>query len=188
MTPTAEALRRQALRQARTRALAGRVRAAQRETPSSSFLICTCGSDRYGLPLAQVAQVLGQRPITPVPGAPAAVLGAIARSGRVLSVLALARALGRDGTAVPEAGHLVILRGTPVALAVDRVDGVLAVAGADPEGGISREELVDPAAAGLSGETVSGYAPARAGTGQESSRESGFVVVDLPRLLRRYLS
>lgn len=188
MTPAAETLRRQALRQARTRALAGRVKAAQRETPSSAFLICTCGGDRYGLPLVEVSQVLSGRAITPVPGAPAAILGAIALSGRVVSVLALARALGRSGAAAPEDGHLVILRGTPVALAVDRVEGVLAVADADPEGRTSRDGLVDPATAGLSSETVSGYAPARAGAGQGASRDLGFVVVDLPRLLRRYLS
>jgi purine-binding chemotaxis protein CheW len=200
VTPAAETLRRQALRQARTRALAGRVRAARHETPTSSFLICTCGGDRYGLHLPQVAQVLSGRAITPVPGAPAAILGAIALSGRVLSVLALARALGRHGAAVAETGHLVILRAAAIALAVDRVEGVLAVADADPDGRAPREGLVDPVAAGLSGGMVSGYAPARAGaareseqessreSGRESNPESGFVVVDLPRLLRRYLS
>ena len=192
MNPAAETLRRQALRRARTRALAERVRTVERETPSSSFLICTCGGDRYGLPLSQVAQVISARPITSVPGAPAAILGAIALSGRVLSVLALARALGRGGAVIPEGGHLVILRAAALALAVDRVEGVLAVADADPADRASPEGLVDPATAGLSGETVSGYAPAGAVAGRESKREpsqqSGFVVVDLPRLLRRYLS
>jgi purine-binding chemotaxis protein CheW len=184
MTPAAETLRRQALRRARTRALAGRVGTVKRAAPARSFLVCTCGGDRYGLPLSQVAQVLSGRAITPVPGAPPAILGAIALAGRVVSVLALASALGRGGAAPSEGGHLVILRGAAVALAVDRVDEVLAVAGADPDGTASGDGLLDPAAAGLSTEVVSGYAPAKAG----ADSEPGFVAVDLPRLLRRYLS
>jgi purine-binding chemotaxis protein CheW len=183
MTPTAESLRRQALRQARTRALAGRARAATRQTPMRPFLVCTCGGDRYGLPLSQVSQVLPGRPITAVPGAPAAVLGAIAVSGRVLSVLALARALGRSSVTDSGAGHLVILRGSAVALAVDRVEGLASVAVSDPDRPASGDNFLDPAAAGLSTEAVSGYAPARAGAGDEP----GFVAVDLPCLLRRYL-
>ena len=184
MNPAAEAVRRKALRQDRTRALAAREEASKRQAPLRSFLVCACGEDRYGLALAQVAQVLSARPITAVPGAPAALLGVVALSGRVLSVLGLARALGRGGATEPGTGHLVVLRGSAVALAVDRVEGVAAIAIADPDRPAAGDALLDPAVAGLGTEAVSGYAPAKAGAGDGP----GFVAVDLPRLLRRYLS
>ncbi|KQP08729.1 hypothetical protein ASF28_20425 [Methylobacterium sp. Leaf99] len=186
MNRAAETVRRRALRAARTLALAGRDGGVQRQAPLRPFLVCTCGADRYGLPLAQVAQVLAARPVTAVPGAPAALLGVIALSGRVVSLLGLARALGRADAVQSGAGHVVVLRGgaATVALAVDRVEGVVAVAFADPDGPASGAGLLAPAAAGLGAEAVSGYAPAQAGAGDGP----GFVVVDLPRLLRRYLS
>jgi purine-binding chemotaxis protein CheW len=166
------------LRQARTRALARRGRGVAALTATRAYLVCVCGPDRFGLPLGHVAQVLPTRPVTPLPGAPPAVLGLIALSGRVVSLLALGRALGRPAEPSDEAGHVVVVRGAtvPVALAVDRVLGVAEIA----------DEALDSAYAetGLSAEAVSGYAPAGAGQGAET----GFVVLDLPRLMRRYLS
>ncbi|KQP29008.1 chemotaxis protein CheW [Methylobacterium sp. Leaf100] len=184
MNGAAEAARRRALREARTRALAGRDRAAGQRVTLRSFLVCACGEDRYGLPLAQVAQVLPARPVTAVPDAPDALLGVVALSGRVVSLLGLARALGRPGAAEPGAGHIVVLRGgaAAVALAVDRVEGVVAIAPSDPDLPNATESLLDPAVAGLGPGAVSGYAPAGTHGGD------GFVAVDLPRLLRRYLS
>jgi len=184
MNAAAEAARRRALRAARTRALAGRDRAARRQVALRPFLVCVCGEDRYGLPLAQVAQVLPARPVTAVPGAPDALLGVIALSGRVVSLLGLARALGRPGAPEPGAGHIVVLRGgaAAVALAVDRVEGVAAIAVPDPDLPAAPESLLDPAVAGLGAGAVSGYAPAR------TNADDGFVAIDLPRLLRRYLS
>ena len=85
-----------------------------------------------------------------------------------------ARALGRpepDG----EAGHLVVLRGSatpqPLALAVDRV---LGIAPATTDSGAADPE-------GLGNAAASGYAP-----GADADRPD-FVIVDLPRLLRRAL-
>ena len=63
----------------------------------------------------------------------------------------------------------------PVALAVDRVIGVAEIAAdgaGTPEG--------DPSPDGMGGAAVSGYAPAE-------SEGGDFVVLDLPRLLRRAL-
>lgn len=164
----------------RTAALAQRrVFSAGPET-GIDHLVCACGAERYGLPLAAVAHVLPMRPCTPMPGAVPALLGLIALSGRIVGVLGLARALGRPESP-PEGerggGHLVVLRGgqaQPVALAVDRVLGI-ATASVD-----STAEDADPA--GLGNAAASGYAPASAGDGRPD-----FVVVDLPRLLRRVL-
>lgn len=173
----------QDLRAERAAALARRTLASAGPEAGIDHLVCACGSERYGLPLAAVAQVLPMRPCTPMPGAVPALLGLIALSGRIVGVLGLARALGRP-EAPPEGerggGHLVVLRGgptQPVALAVDRVLGIAAAPGASAAG---PAEDADPA--GLGNAAASGYAPASAGDGRPD-----FVVVDLPRLLRRVL-
>ncbi|MCJ2068984.1 chemotaxis protein CheW [Methylobacterium sp. J-030] len=163
------------LRAERTAALARRDVGASASEAGLDHLVCACGSERYGLPLTAVAQVLPMRPLTPMPGAVPALIGLIALSGRIVGVVGLARALGRPEPA-GETGHLVVLRGSAapqsLALAVDRVLGIAPAAtasgAADPEG--------------LGNAVTSGYAPAAAGADRPD-----FVIVDLPRLLRRAL-
>ncbi len=170
------AARARALRAERTAALARRG-AARATRPATSYLVCACGAERYGLPLPAAAQVLSMRPCTPVPGAVPALIGLAALSGRMVGVLGLARALGRAAADPGSDGHLVALKGSaqPVALAVDRVLGVARVddAGIEPPS----------AAGGMGGEAVSGYCPA----GTEGADLGDFVVLDLARLLRRAL-
>ncbi|MEL6059655.1 chemotaxis protein CheW [Methylobacterium sp. DCY52] len=163
------------LRAERAAALARRGVAVAEADAGLDHLVCACGSERYGLPLTAVAQVLPMRPPTPMPGAVPALIGLIALSGRIVGVLGLARALGRPDPA-GEAAHLVVLRGSatpqPLALAVNRVLGIAPAAtasgSADPDG--------------LGNAAASGYAPGAAGAGRPD-----FVTVDLPRLLRRAL-
>ncbi|MCJ2088904.1 chemotaxis protein CheW [Methylobacterium sp. E-005] len=163
------------LRAERAAALARRGLAVSASEAGLDHLVCACGSERYGLPLTAVAQVLPMRPLTPMPGAVPALIGLIALSGRIVGVLGLARALGRPEPE-GEAAHLVVLRGAvtpqPLALAVNRVLGiapaVIAAGSADPEG--------------LGNAAASGYAPAVAGADRPD-----FVIVDLPRFLRRAL-
>ena len=130
------------------------------------FLVCACGPERYGVPLAAAAQVLPMRPCTPVPGAAPALIGLAALSGRLVGVVGLARALGRAGAPAEGTGHLVVLRGpAPLALAVDRVLGIARGAGpGHPNAGLGRE-------------AASGYVAAIDGS-------PDFVALDLPRLLR----
>jgi purine-binding chemotaxis protein CheW len=172
------------LRAARAAALARRGGGAARFDAGVDHLVCECNAERFGLPMAAVAQVLPMRPCTPVPGAVPALVGLAALSGRIVGVLSLARALGRpdpasetDGTA----GHLVVLRGgqsssRPLALAVDRVLGIARVADppAAPQDGADR--------GGLGNGATSGYAP-----GAMEHGRPDFVVIDLPRLLHRVL-
>ncbi|MHB2208839.1 chemotaxis protein CheW [Methylobacterium sp. CM6257] len=171
------------LRAARTAALARRGGAAVESDAGLDHLVCACGGERYGVPLSAVAQVLPMRPCTPMPGAVPALLGLIALSGQIVGVLSLARALGRPEPAPDTeaaAGHLVVLRGAqphPVALAVDRVLGITRTAGSTVA---MLPGAADPH--GLGNEAASGYAPASAGDGGPD-----FVVIDLPRLLRRAL-
>ncbi|KAB1071542.1 chemotaxis protein CheW [Methylobacterium planeticum] len=209
-----EAERARTLRAARTAALArrGSERAGGAGVEAApGILVCTGGGERYGLPMAAVARVLPARPCTPIPGAPPALLGIVALSGGIVSVIGLARALGRGPARDPardpggeraEEGHLVVLRGgaAPLALAVDRVLGVARLDGgsADPAArdtasdaarDAARDTARDAAASalgafgGLGSEAVSGYGPAERG----AAGLGDFVVIDLPRLLRRYL-
>ncbi|KST59537.1 chemotaxis protein CheW [Methylobacterium sp. GXS13] len=170
------------LKAERAAALARRQAAAVGAVDGIDHLVCACGTERYGIPLAAVAQVLPMRPSTPMPGAVPALLGLIALSGRIVGVLGLARTLGRPEPPDAElgAGHLVVLRAAqaqPVALAVDRVLGIAAAPGPSAAGATAE---ADPA--GLGNAAASGYAPASARDGRPD-----FVVVDLPRLLRRVL-
>ena len=187
----------QDLRAERAAALARRGGAAARSDTGIDHLVCVCRDERFGLPVAAVAQVLPMRPCTPVPGAVPALIGLVALSGRIVGVLSLARALGRpDAEADP--GNLIVLRGAalqahapdrsqgqphasahlparPLAFAVDRVLGIVRadIRPAD-QGGADRE--------GLGNAAASGYAPGTAGDGRPD-----FVAIDLPRLLRRAL-
>lgn len=171
--------RARALRAARTEALARRGLGRAEVAARRAYLVCACGAERYGLPLEEAAGVLPMRPCTPVPGAVPALLGLAAVSGRIVSVLDLARALGRPGPGAAPSGHLVALRAgaVPVALAVDRVIGVSEI-----DADLARPEAdpSHPSSGGMGGAAVSGYAPAESAGGD-------FVVLDLPRLLRRAL-
>ncbi|MEE7506574.1 chemotaxis protein CheW [Methylobacterium mesophilicum] len=167
------------LRAQRAAALARRGGVAVATDSGVDHLVCACGGERYGVPLAAVAQVLPSRPTTPMPGAVPALDGLIALSGRIVGVLSLARALGRPDSGAEAAGHLIVLRGVqaqPLALAVDRVLGIARA------GGAAAAEAVDPD--GLGNEAASVYAPA---SGAAGDGRPDFVVVDLPRLLRRAL-
>lgn len=180
------------LRAERAAALARRGAAAGESETGVDHLVCACGSERYGLPVTAVAQILPMRPCTPMPGAVPALIGLVALSGRIVGVLSLARALGRpDAAPDPEAdgGHLVVLRSAlshaqpqhqgliqPLAFAVDRVLGIVRAAGSSA----ASSGIADPD--GLGNEAASGYAP-----GATSDGRPDFVVIDLPRLLRRVL-
>ncbi|GJE14628.1 MULTISPECIES: chemotaxis protein CheW [Methylobacterium] len=185
------------LRVERAAALARRGGGTARAASGVDHLVCLCKDERYGLPMSVVAQVLPMRPCTPVPGAVPALIGLVALSGRIVGVLSLARALGRpDAATGPDgaSGHLVVLRGAqphlqsrtqppptgpaaarPIALAVDRVLGIVrAEVRSSDQDGADRD--------GLGNAAASGYAPGAADDGRPD-----FVVIDLPRLLRRVL-
>src|SRR3954447_24258679 len=87
------------LRSERAAALARRGTAAGESETGVDHLVCACGSERYGLPVTAVGQILPMRPCTPMPGAVPALIGLVALSGRIVGVLSLARALGRPDAA-----------------------------------------------------------------------------------------
>ncbi|GAB6843128.1 purine-binding chemotaxis protein CheW [Methylorubrum rhodinum] len=164
-----------ALLESRAAALAARSADRARAVETTGYLVCACGPERYGLPLASIAGVMPERPCTALPGAPPALRGICAMAGTIVSVLDLSACLGLAMGSGE--GHLVRLRGQEVAVALG-VDRVL---------GIARIEAVpaDPAEV-LGGEPLLGYVPPA--SDRTGDVRDGFTILDLPALLARFLT
>lgn len=82
---------------------------------------------RYGLPLDCVERIVRAVEVTPLPGAPDVVLGAICVAGHVLPVLNMRRRLGLPERELCQADHFLIGRTAArrVVLAIDEVDSVI---------------------------------------------------------------
>lgn len=184
-----------ALLEARSQALARRGRSQVSTGVRRPFLLCRAGGQPIALPLSETGGVIADTPSTPVPAAPPAMLGIIALSGVIVTVLDLARAVGLEGEVEgKEQRHLVRLRGrnAAVALSVQRALGVCLIETArieQREGGLRLDgiagEPASPHAVIFGHEAVSGYAPR--GSGAPVGIEDGFCIVDPARLLRRYI-
>jgi purine-binding chemotaxis protein CheW len=94
----------------------------------SPLLVAIGAVARYGLDLAHVSRVLPLAVLTPVPGAPASLLGLMAVDGRVVRLFDPDRLCGATVAAPGPGGLAVLLRiGTPaLALRFHGVDGVAA--------------------------------------------------------------
>jgi purine-binding chemotaxis protein CheW len=99
----------------------------------------------YALPARQVAEVVRLRLLARVPQAPKSLLGLANLRGAVIPVAGMRALLGRTEIASTATSRLIVLDGaTPVALAVDEVAALVAVAQSE----ISREDVDLSAAAG----------------------------------------
>lgn len=93
---------------------------------SDACIVALCGSEIYGVALADAVEILDTQPCAAMPGAPAFVEGLALVRGEPLLVLALAGLLGRP-VARPLRNVIVIESGGDrYGLAVDRVEGILA--------------------------------------------------------------
>lgn len=93
------------------------------------FLTFTVDRQTFGVPLAAVDDVLDERPLTPVPLAPAEVAGSLNLRGRIITAIDVRRRLGMAATA-PGAAHMSIVTehdGELFNLIVDAVGEVIAV-------------------------------------------------------------
>jgi purine-binding chemotaxis protein CheW len=89
---------------------------------SLEVVVFEVGGQRYGLPAADVQELLRAVAVVPLPRAPAVVRGVINLRGRVVPVLDIRGRFGLPPRAVEPADHLVVARAGPrlVALHVDR--------------------------------------------------------------------
>jgi purine-binding chemotaxis protein CheW len=97
------------------------------------FLIFDLERVRYGLPVADVREIVRAVLPVPLPGAPGVVEGVINLRGRVVPVLDLRRRFRLPQRPIEPSDHLVIARsaGRLVALRVDRVVDLSRVAAGD---------------------------------------------------------
>jgi len=105
----------------RAKLLAERRSQAQAE-PGTPMLVFALGSERYGLPLRDVAEVRHFAQCAPLPGAPKELLGVMNIRGDAFSVAELAALLGLAPSAERPPGFVLVLRkGERVGFRVDSV-------------------------------------------------------------------
>lgn len=108
---------------------------------AQSFLTVQVGDERFALPASDVAEVIRPPAVTRVPLGPASLVGVANLRGAVMPVVSLHRLLGREMSPSSHARVVVIDRGTPVGLMIDKVASLgqtgatsLESAAADSEG------------------------------------------------------
>jgi len=113
-----------------------------------SFLMVQIGDERFALPASDVAEVIRPPNVAQVPLGPSSLLGVTNLRGAVMPVVSLPRLLGRAETHSPNACVVVIDRGAPVGLIVDKV------AALEETGGISFHTAAGDGAGGRSAQTI----------------------------------
>ena len=92
-----------------------------------SFVRCRIGELDFALPLASVERVVRAAAVSPLPGAPAAILGMLVVHGEVVAVANMRERFGLPARALAPDDHLVIAR-TPrrrLAIVVDAAHEVV---------------------------------------------------------------
>ena len=102
-------------------------RAAQNDV---KVMVLEIGDERYGIELADVAEVLPPSQVTPVPGAPPFFSGVVNVHGEIRPVADLKRLLGIEAAGNDDLARVILLRkeGREMGLRVDRVEQIRSVA------------------------------------------------------------
>src|SRR5918994_983290 len=100
---------------------------------AQSFLTVQVGDERFALPASDVAEVIRPPAVTRVPLGPSSLLGVANLRGAVMPVVSLHRLLGGEAGPSSNARVVVIDRGTPVGLLIDRVTSLGEAGVASPE-------------------------------------------------------
>jgi purine-binding chemotaxis protein CheW len=93
----------------------------------AQWVVFSLDQGRYALPLASTSRIVRAAEITPLPAAPANVLGALNVAGEVLPVFNLRRRFGLPERPLAPADHLLIARtdDRTVVLTIDAALGVI---------------------------------------------------------------
>src|ERR1041385_7400842 len=96
-------------------------------TDAKGFVACAFGGERFALPVAAVERVLPAAAISPLPGAPRAIVGMLNLRGQPVAVLDLRQCLGLPPKLLQLDDHLVLVRSGSgrFAFFVDGVEGVV---------------------------------------------------------------
>ncbi|MEZ0168559.1 chemotaxis protein CheW [Microvirga sp. TS319] len=88
---------------------------------AQTFLTVQVGDERFALPASDVAEVIRPPAVTRVPLGPSSLLGLANLRGAVMPVVALHSLLGRASRPCATARVIVVDRGAPVGLVIDKV-------------------------------------------------------------------
>jgi purine-binding chemotaxis protein CheW len=113
----------------RAKLLRRRAAVAEPTTAPLLFLAFSRGSRRYGIPLESVQEVQALEQFSPVPGAPAGILGVVHWRGAILALLDLSKwfEIAEIGLSDLHAYIVVESAGKRLAIAASQVDDVVAV-------------------------------------------------------------
>ncbi|MBI5546839.1 MAG: chemotaxis protein CheW [Deltaproteobacteria bacterium] len=97
------------------------------QVPEAEFFRVRVGDTAFAVESGLIQEVVRAPPITPLPGAPAYLVGVAAHRGDVVAVVDLARLLGRGQTEVSDRSRMAVARadGVVVALLADAVLGLV---------------------------------------------------------------
>ncbi len=103
------------------------------ESTKDKYLTFLLGDQFFGVPIADVAQIIGMQPITTVPEFPAYAKGVISLRGSILPVIDLNLRFGRSETQYSERTCILVIdiRAYHVGFIVDAVDEVCDIAAQD---------------------------------------------------------
>jgi purine-binding chemotaxis protein CheW len=106
--------------------LAQRAVSAGGRRDAAPVIVVGIGNERYGIDLAEVAEVLPQVRATPVPGAAPVFAGVVDVHGEIRPVIDLRRFLGIETPAQGDSARTILLRrqGREMGLQVDRVEQI----------------------------------------------------------------
>lgn len=111
-----------------------------------SVLVLEADGGRFGVPIGDVVEVVWAVAVSPLPGAPPAVLGLIDLRGQLVPVYDLGTRLGRPPRPLDPAERFVIVRdgGRTVALRAQRVETILEL-GREGAGAVVDIDRIAPA-------------------------------------------
>jgi purine-binding chemotaxis protein CheW len=106
---------------------------AEQTTSSQThqFLTFTLGAEEYGVEILKIQEIKGYSPITPLPNAPAHVLGVLNLRGTIVPILDLRRKFGLPAVEHTAVTVIVVVQvqGKTLGFLVDAVSDVLTVTG-----------------------------------------------------------
>lgn len=112
--------------------LAQRAASTEGRGDAAPVIVLAVGNERYGIDLAEVAEVLPLVRATPVPGAAPVFAGVVDVHGEIRPVIDLRRFLGIEAASYGDPARTILLRrqGREMGLQVDRVEQIRWI---DPE-------------------------------------------------------